>query len=547
MALDIGCRKWNNAKKQLKNLYLPFVDGVIVDIARELFYNKKHYIVGKKVKSQNGYKRVVLTLTDVITKSICSDIEVKTRSVHWNPCMGCVFCFFEDSILLLQKEVKMLVLFLLQIILIALNAVFACAEIAVLSINETKLERMADQGDKRAKRLFHLTREPAKFLATIQVAITLSGFLGSAFAADNFSDPLVDWVINLGITVPRATLDTIAVALITLILSYFTLVFGELVPKRVAMKKAEALGLGISGLIRGISIVFKPIVWFLSASTDAVLRLLGIDPNEEDEQVSEEEIRMMVDAGSEKGAIDEQEKEFIQNVFEFDDLTAREIAVHRTDVTMLWVEDSMEEWNKTIHNSRHTLYPVCGDSADNIIGILNAKDYFRLDDKGRECVMQNAVKAPFFVPETIKADVLFRKMKKSSNIMAIVLDEYGGVEGIVTLNGLIEQLVGDLGEDTAEEAAAEPHVEQMDENIWAIIGNVELYDIEQALGVDIGMEDVDTFSGLVFGELDMIPNDGEQNIELDFKGLHIHITHIENHQISNALISKLILSEPDAE
>ena len=406
---------------------------------------------------------------------------------------------------------------------------------------------MADQGDKRAKRLFRLTREPAKFLATIQVAITLSGFLGSAFAADNFSDPLVDWVINLGITVPRATLDTIAVALITLILSYFTLVFGELVPKRVAMKKAEALGLGISGLIRGISIVFKPIVWFLSASTDAVLRLLGIDPNEEDEQVSEEEIRMMVDAGSEKGAIDEQEKEFIQNVFEFDDLTAREIAVHRTDVTMLWVEDSMEEWNKTIHNSRHTLYPVCGDSADNIIGILNAKDFFRLDDKGRESVMQNAVKTPFFVPETIKADVLFRKMKKSSNIMAIVLDEYGGVEGIVTLNDLIEQLVGDLGEDTAEEAAAEPSVEQIDVNIWAIIGNVELYDIEQALGVDIGMEDVGTFSGLVFGELDMIPNDGEQNIELDFKGLHIHITHIENHQISNALISKLILSEPDTE
>lgn len=406
---------------------------------------------------------------------------------------------------------------------------------------------MADQGDKRAKRLFRLTREPAKFLATIQVAITLSGFLGSAFAADNFSDPLVDWVINLGITVPRATLDTIAVVLITLILSYFTLVFGELVPKRVAMKKAEALGLGISGLIRGISIVFKPIVWFLSASTDAILRLLGIDPNEEDEQVSEEEIRMMVDADSEKGAIDEQEKEFIQNVFEFDDLTAREITVHRTDVTMLWVEDSMEEWNKTIHNSRHTLYPVCGDSADNIIGILNAKDFFRLDDKGRESVMQNAVKTPFFVPETIKADVLFRKMKKSSNIMAIVLDEYGGVEGIVTLNDLIEQLVGDLGEDTAEEAAAEPSVEQIDVNIWAIIGNVELYDIEQALGVDIGMEDVGTFSGLVFGELDMIPNDGEQNIELDFKGLHIHITHIENHQISNALISKLILSEPDTE
>jgi putative hemolysin len=437
-------------------------------------------------------------------------------------------------------------LIILQIVLIALNAIFACAEIAVLSINETKLERMADQGDKRAKRLFKLTREPAKFLATIQVAITLSGFLGSAFAADGFSEPLVDWVLSLGVNIPRSTLDSIAVVVITLILSYFTLVFGELVPKRVAMKKAEALGLSISGLVSGISTVFKPIVWFLSVSTNAVLRLLGIDPNEADEQVNEEEILMMVDAGSEKGAIDEQERAFIQNVFEFDDLTAEEIAVHRTEVAVLWMEDSMEEWARIIHDSRHTLYPVCQDSADNIIGILNAKDYFRLDDKSRESVMRNAVKEPFFVPETIKADVLFRKMKKTRNIMAIVLDEYGGMVGIITLNDLIEQLVGDLGEDTPEEEAAEPHVEQMNENTWAIIGNVELYDIEQALDVDIGMEEVDTFTGLVFGELDMIPSDGEQDIELDFKGLHIHITRVEDHQIAYATVIKLEQPNDDA-
>ena len=439
----------------------------------------------------------------------------------------------------------MLGLLILQLVLIALNAIFACAELAVLSINETKLERMADQGDKRAKRLFKLTREPAKFLATIQVAITLSGFLGSAFAADGFSEPLVDWVLSLGVNIPRSTLDSIAVVVITLILSYFTLVFGELVPKRVAMKKAEALGLSISGLVSGISTVFKPIVWFLSVSTNTVLRLLGIDPNEADEQVNEEEILMMVDAGSEKGAIDEQEREFIQNVFEFDDLTAEEIAVHRTEVTILWMEDSMEEWARIIHDSRHTLYPVCQDSADNIIGILNAKDYFRLDDKSRDNVMRNAVKEPFFVPETIKADVLFRKMKKTRNIMAIVLDEYGGMVGIITLNDLIEQLVGDLGEDTPEEEAAEPHVEQMNENTWAIIGNVELYDIEQALDVDIGLEEVDTFTGLVFGELDMIPSDGEQDIELDFKGLHIHITRVEDHQIAYATVTKLDRPDDD--
>ena len=441
----------------------------------------------------------------------------------------------------------MLGLIILQIVLIALNAIFACAEIAVLSINETKLERMADQGDKRAKRLFKLTREPAKFLATIQVAITLSGFLGSAFAADSFSEPLVAWILSLGVKIPENTLDTIAVVVITLILSYFTLVFGELVPKRVAMKKAEALGLGISGLVSGISSAFKPIVWFLSVSTNGVLRLLGIDPNESDEQVNEEEILMMVDAGSEKGAIDEQEKEFIQNVFEFDDLTAEEIAVHRTEVTFLWMEDPMEEWVKTIHDSRHTLYPVCDGSPDNIVGILNAKDYFRLEDRSREEVMREAVKTPFFVPETIKADVLFRKMKKTRNVMAIVLDEYGGMVGIITLNDLIEQLVGDLGEDTAEEEAAEPHVEQLDENTWAIVGNAELQDIEEALGVDIGLEEVETFTGLVFGELDMIPSDGPQDIELDFKGLHIHITKVEDHQIDYAIVTKLPVPDEDEE
>ena len=432
----------------------------------------------------------------------------------------------------------MLGLLILQLALIGLNAIFACAELAVLSINETKLERMADQGNRKAKRLFKLTREPAKFLATIQVAITLSGFLGSAFAADGFSEPLVDWVISLGINAPRTTLDTVAVILITLILSFFTLVFGELVPKRIAMKKAEELGLAVSGLIGFISNVFKPIVWLLSVSTNGVLRLLGIDPNEAEEQVNEEEILMMVDAGNERGAIDEQEKEFIQNVFAFDDLTAGEIAVHRTDVTILLLEDTMDEWAQTIHDSRHTFYPVCQDSADKVVGILNAKDYFRLENKSRENVMQAAVNAPYFVPNTIKADVLFRNMKKTRNSMAVVLDEYGGVDGIVTLRDLVEQLVGDLDEDSVKEAH-EPHVERIGENTWAIIGNLELYDIEQALGIDIVLDDAETLTGLVFSQLDAIPGDGEQNIELEFNNLQIHVLRIEEHQITYAEITTL--------
>ena len=216
-------------------------------------------------------------------------------------------------------------LLLIQIVLIALNAVFASAELAVLSVNEGKIDRLAEQGNRKAKRLRNLTKEPAKFLSTIQIAITLSGFLGSAFAADGFSDPLVDWLIGLGVPLSRSVLDTLSVIFITLILSYFTLIFGELVPKRIAMKKSEALALGVSGVVSGISVLFKPIVWLLSISTNAVLRLLGIDPNEEDEHICEEDIRMMVETGGETGAIDKEEQDFIQNVFEFDDLSAGEI------------------------------------------------------------------------------------------------------------------------------------------------------------------------------------------------------------------------------
>lgn len=310
---------------------------------------------------------------------------------------------------------------LLQLFLIALNAVFACAEIAVISINEQKIAKLASQGNKKAQRLAALTSRPARFLATIQVAITLSGFLGSAFAADNFSGTLADWLFDLGIPLSRATLATVSLILITLILSYFTLVFGELVPKRLAMKKAESLALAMSGLISAISTLFAPVVWFLSLSTNTILRLLRIDPNEEDDPVSEEEILLMVDAGSKKGAIDQEEQEFIQNVFKFDDMTAEEIAIHRTEVTLLWMEESMEEWNRTIYENRFSLYPVCEDSKDHIIGILHTKDYFRLADKSREQVLASAVRPAYFVPENVKADILFRNMKKGRHSMAVVL------------------------------------------------------------------------------------------------------------------------------
>ena len=431
---------------------------------------------------------------------------------------------------------------LLTFFLIFINAFFAMSEIAIIAFNDVKLRHLAEQGDKRAKILCELTAEESRFLSTIQVGITLAGMFSSAVAAETFTEYVVYWLRDVPIS--ESTLSGIALVVITVLLSFVTLVFGELVPKRIAMNNPERMSFIAAYPLKFVSVVAGPFVKLLSFTTNGILRLMGIDPNETEDQVSEEEIRMMVDAGSEKGAIDEQEKEFIENVFEFDDLTAEEIATHRTDVTILWKEDSIEQWDETIHESRHTLYPVCEDSPDNVVGVLNAKDYFRLRDKSRENVME-LVKPAFFVPETIKADVLFRKMKKTHNNLAVVLDEYGGMEGIITLNDLIERLVGDLGEDTPEEEAAEPHIEQLNENTWAIIGNVDLYDIEQALDVDIGLEEVDTFTGLVFNELDMVPGDGDQNIELDFKGLHIRITRVEDHQIVYAEVTKLEAAEEE--
>lgn len=428
-------------------------------------------------------------------------------------------------------------LLLLQVALIALNAIFAAAEIAIVSVNDNKMAKLAKEGNKKAKILVKLTAQPSNFLATIQIAITLAGFLGSAFAADNFASPIVDAILKTGVNIPAGTLNSIVVILITLLLSFFTIIFGELVPKRIAMRKAEKVALGISGLIYFISIIFKPVVWLLMASTNLVLRMFKIDPNETEEDVSEEDIRMMVDVGSESGAIDKTEQEFIQNVFEFDDLTAGEAAVHRTEVSLLWLDESPEEWDKTIHGSRHKIYPICDETVDNVVGLLNAKDYFRLNTKNRETVMKKAVRPPYFVPESVKLDVLFKNMKKSRHNFAIVLDEYGGTTGIITINDLIEKLVGDFDYDENEEKPEES-IERLDSKTWKITGNPNIDDIEDALCISLKSEECDTFSGLVFDALGSVPDDGNKPFEIETAGLVIKVLSVKNHQVQTAVVCK---------
>ena len=428
---------------------------------------------------------------------------------------------------------------LLQIILIALNALFASAEIAFLSVNELKIAQLSQKGNKKAKRLEKLTSKPTKFLATIQVAITLAGFFGSAFAAENFSDKLVALIKRTSLNIPLTdkTLDTIAVVLITVILSFFTLLFGELLPKRIAMKKADKIAIALCTPVAFISALFAPLVWLLTVCTNGLLRLFGINPNEEEDKVTEEEILLMVDAGSEEGSIEEDEKEIIQNVFEFNDTTAGEIATHRTDIDMLCTEDTPEEWEQIIHDTRHTFFPVYTDSIDKIIGVLNAKDYFRLEDKSIENVVKNAIRAPYLVPETLAADVLLKNMRTRKEYFAVVMDEYGGTSGIVTLTDLLECIVGDIDysdDDSAEEEM--PELEQIDDVTFVVSGIAPISDVEKALDRTLDEHDCDTIGGYILSILGSIPEDGTTfTAENDI--FSVEVTDVKDHRIERAVIT----------
>lgn len=417
---------------------------------------------------------------------------------------------------------------ILQVVLIALNAVFASAEIAVISMNAVYLKQLAQEGDMRAEKLLQLTEQPARFLATIQVAITLAGLLGSAYAADSFSDPLVEALIHTGIPVSEKVLDSAAVFVITLILAYFSLVFGELVPKRIAMKRSEQLALSLARMLYGVSKLFAPLVWLLTASTNGVLRLFGMNPQEKEESVSKEEICMLLNQGREQGVMEAEETEIIRNVLDWDDRTVEQLCTHRIDTVILDMEDDMEVWEQTIHKHRHTYYPICKDNTDNVTGVLDTRDYFRMTEKRREKVLQQAVDKPYFIPEGMTANVLFRQMKDTRRYFAVVIDEYGGFAGIITLHDLMEALVGDL--DDVEEPETQPRIQQLAEGEWRIWGNAGLQEVAEALKLTLPVDMYDTYSGFVCGVIGRVPSDGER-LCCESHGMHIQVEEVAHHRI----------------
>ena len=433
------------------------------------------------------------------------------------------------------------------IILTAINAFFAAAEIAVISLSETKLKKQAEEGDRKAKKLLTLMQAPDSFLSAIQIAITLAGFLNAAFAADSFADPLVEWLVeNLHFTaLPVGVLNTLMVVAVTIVLSYFTLVLGELVPKRVAMKKTEGVARATVGVVWAVATVFRPVIWLLSKSTNGVLRLMHIDPKADEEEVSEDEIRMMVDLGEERGSIEPAERQLIDNIFEFNNITAEDVMIHRTDMVMVWVEDTPEEIIRTIRESGISRFPVYEEDADDIVGILNTRDYLLNAQLAKPRSLRELLRPAYFVPESVRTDVLFRDMQSKKVHLAIVVDEYGGTSGLVTMEDLLEEIVGNIYDEF--DPQEEKDIEQVDENLWRVSGSCELDQVSETLGVEFP-EDVesDTLGGLVFAQLSAIPQDGSQ-IEVDTCGLHIKVLELTDRRVEWALVSKNPVPQKTAE
>ena len=396
---------------------------------------------------------------------------------------------------------------LVLIILILLNAFFAATEMAFVSINDAKVEKEAKNGNKKAKQIYKMLKEPSKFLATIQIGITLAGFLSSAFASESFADdlaPILNDLMPLGIS----TWNTISIVLITIILSYFTLVFGELVPKRIAMKNYEKIAYASIGVIRTISVITAPFVRFLTFSTNVISKLFGVSAQDE-EVVTEEEIRMMVDVGEEKGAIEESERELINNVFEFNDKVVSEVMIHRTEIFAVDIKNNISDILSQIDDLKYSRIPVYDESIDDIKGVLYTKDLIKVLKKQKDVKVKTIMREAYFVSENKPINDLFKELQKNKMQMAIVLDEYGGTSGIITMEDIIEELVGNIFDEYDD---VELDYEKIDDNTFIINGNVSIYDVKKILEVDLPEGDYDTLSGYLIENLGRIPEDSEKPV-----------------------------------
>ena len=430
----------------------------------------------------------------------------------------------------------MVKLLLLLIILILVNAFLAASEVSVVSLNKNRLRELAEDGDRKAQRLLKFAEEPNIFLSTIQVGITLAGFLASAAAAGGFAGKLMAWLYErLGTSgISLSVCHVLAVVLVTVVLSYFALLFGELVPRRIAMQRPEAAERMTCSVVGVLTVVLHPAVWLLSRSAKLILKLLHFKTESVERSVTEEEIRRLVDLGGEKGTIDHDEQEWIQNVFRFDDISVRDAMTREADMVCFSLDEADEDIISTIRESGLSRYPVYHEDINDIIGILNARDYLLDRKNDSPSGLKELLREPYFVPDTIHADDLFRDMQKGKIHMAIVIDEYGQTAGIISMEDIIEEIVGNILDEYDEEEEAITHD---DNGTYVVDGLTELDDINKLLGTDIESEEYDTLNGYLISKLDRIPDDDEKAV-VKSDGLVFKITEVSGNVIRKVEITR---------
>lgn len=433
---------------------------------------------------------------------------------------------------------------ILLLVLVLVNAFFAMSEIAVISLNDNKMRKMAEDGHKKAKKILKLTSDSAAFLSTIQIGVTLAGFLTSASAAESFAVYLNPLIGKLGIG-NESVVSAISIVVITIIISYFSLVLGELVPKRIAMQNPERVSFAVVNILLFIKAIMRPFIFILSVSTNFVVRIFGIDPHKEPENITEEEIRMLVDVGEESGVIEESQKEMINNIFEFDDITVEDIMVHRTDIIAVEKTDTIGEAVKIFMEEGRSRIPVFEEDLDNVVGILYVKDLIPyIGNKVPSGITaQEKMRDAFFVPESKKCGSLFTEMTEKHIQMAIVVDEYGGTAGLVTMEDLIESILGNIQDEYDNE---DEEVEQVSENIFTIDGTTDIEEVSEILQRQIPEGDYDTLGGLIMSKLGYIPSPDEHP-SVEVANVEFTVISLDERRIDKVKAEKLPIPEEDEE
>jgi putative hemolysin len=422
---------------------------------------------------------------------------------------------------------------LILVVLFLVNGLFSLSEMAVVSARKVRLQQRADEGSKGAKTALNLALHPTRFLSTVQIGITLIGILSGAFGGATIAESLAAYVAQYPALEPYS--EAIGVGIVVTVITYFSLVIGELVPKRLALSNPERIATGVAPLMQFVATITKPFVSLLSASTELIVRLLGIKPASEP-AITEEEVKILIEQGRASGVFEDVEQEIVERVFRLSDRTVNSLMTHRSEIVWLDIEDPLEKNIQKILESGHTNFVVCKGDFDHVTGILRAKDLLREYAAGRSIGIPSSLPMPPFVPEGMGALEVVARLRHDKSPVALIVDEYGTIDGMVTLTDVLEAIVGDI---PALDEKGEPAATRREDGSWLLDGMMPVDELQMLLDLDDLPEesgDYDTVGGLFMAQLGRIPAVGDT---FEWKDLRFEVVDMDGHRVDKVLVMPL--------